>query len=78
VGAAKTGTAYPSQASDFTPGILVGSVLIILIVFSVLCFFSRVCLRPVSCVPNVASISRLYILIAVFCNVYRVLVDKRN
>jgi hypothetical protein len=39
---------------------LVGSVLLILPVFCVLCF---VCLHPVSCVPNVDSVSRLFIVI---------------
>ena len=49
----ETGTTYPSRApmSLPSPRDLVVSVLLILLVFCVvLCF---VCLRPVSCVPNV-------------------------
>jgi hypothetical protein len=41
--------------------LLVGSVLLIFLVFCVV-FYCFVCLRPVSCVHNVASVSGLYIL----------------
>ena len=37
------------------------------------CVFCFVCLCPVACVPNVASVSRLFIFVilpSVFCNVY--------
>ena len=45
------------------PGFLVGFVLLISLVFSFLCFvFVLFCLRPVSCVPIVASFSGLSIL----------------
>ena len=57
----KDGTAYASRAPGFTPPLLlVGSVLISVLVFCVLLFFF--CHRPVSCVPNVASVSGLSIL----------------
>jgi len=42
------------------PWILVGSVLLIFLVFCVV-YFCFLCLRPVSCVPNVASVSGLSI-----------------
>jgi hypothetical protein len=54
----EAGTAYHSLESV----LLVGSVLLIIFKFSVLCFWCFVCLRPVSCVPNVAGVSGLPIL----------------
>jgi hypothetical protein len=53
---------YPSGAPGFTYGFLVGSVLLILLVFCVLLCVFFVYLRSVSCVPNVASVSGLSIL----------------
>ena len=54
---------YPSRAHGFTSGFfLLGSVLLILLFFCfVFCFvlFCFVSLRPVSCVPNVGSVSSL-------------------
>ena len=51
------GIAYPSRAPGFTPDFMAGSVLLFYL-FSVLCF-CFVCLRPVSCVPDVVSVSGL-------------------
>jgi hypothetical protein len=51
-----------------SPVVLVMSVLLICLVFCVvLCYFVLVCLRPVSCVPDVASASGLSILDRPFC-----------
>ena len=45
------------------PGFFGGfRVLIFLAFFATYCYFGFVCLRPVSCLPNVTSVSGLYIL----------------
>ena len=48
----------PFASTWIHPGILVVSVLLFFLVFCVV-FFCCVCLRPVSCVPNVTSVSGL-------------------
>ena len=48
------------EDSGFTPCIFVGSVLLIILVICVV-FFCFVCLCPVSCVPDVATVSGLSI-----------------
>ena len=48
------------EDSGFTPCIFVGSVLLIILVLCVV-FFCFVCLCPVSCVPDVATVSGLSI-----------------
>ena len=57
-----------------SPQILVGFVLLIFLVFYVV-FFCFVSIRPVSCVPNVASFSGLSILDCLFgfSNVYNII-----
>jgi hypothetical protein len=51
----EAGTAYPSRASGFTPGFLVGSVLLIFLFFCVVFHFFFYFMFFLSCVPNVAS-----------------------
>jgi hypothetical protein len=48
--------------------------------FSVLCcvVFSFVCLCPVSCVPNVASVSRLFLLDRLFGFLQLLFIEKYN
>ena len=52
--------AYPLKAPGFTSSFLVGSMLLIYLVV----YF--VCLHPVSCIPNVASIWIVFILCLVY------------
>jgi len=53
-------TAYPSRAPEFIP--VVRRVRVAHL-FRFLCYdFCVICLRPLSCVPNVACVSRLSIL----------------
>ena len=52
----EAGTAHPLRAHGFTLD-LVGSVLLIFLVFFVVLCFIFVCLRPVSCVSNGVSVS---------------------
>ena len=51
----------PFPSTWVHPRFLVGSVLLIFLMFCVFLFFF-VCIRPLSCVPNVASVSGLSIL----------------
>ena len=60
-GGAKRGTKGVSCPLTQVPMVLVRSVLLIALVFYVV-FLCFVCRRPVSCVPNVASVSGLSIL----------------
>jgi hypothetical protein len=55
----EVGTAYSSRTHAVHLRVLVGSVLFIYLVFCVV-FLYCVCLRPVSYVPDVTSVSRLY------------------
>ena len=57
----KGGTKGVSCPLTQVPVVLVRSVLLIVLVFYVV-FLCFVCRRPVSCVPNVASVSELFIL----------------
>ena len=58
----EAGIAYTSRTHEFIP--VVGTVRFAHYIILVFCvgFFCFVCLRPVSCVPNVASVSGLSIL----------------
>jgi hypothetical protein len=66
------GNCFPFAGVWVYPRFLHGFVLVNVLVFCVLCF-CFVCLRPVSCVPNVTSFSLdcpLFIDLSVFSNVY--------
>jgi hypothetical protein len=43
----------------------------VLLIFLVFCYFLFVCLRPMSCIPNVGSVDCSFLIApSVFCNVY--------
>jgi hypothetical protein len=68
---------YTLISSKFSsPPFLVGSVLLISLVFCVVFFFY--CLRPVSCVPNVASVSGLSITLLNLLGHYRAFLQNQQ
>jgi hypothetical protein len=53
-------SSYPSRAPEFTP--IISGICTAHLFSFLCCVFNFVCLRPVSCVPNIASFSGLSIL----------------